>query len=147
MQIVVVKQWSPLLGNPVNHVKLTLEINKGREKWSNWESMKRQITKTECAKKHKNYFECHKDILSQRCNQQSDLGGSGKTGLDRASTGSWTAVIHGSILSGWKSSCLHDSLLFSPTFINVSLKFKLKIQKKKRKSRWGKKRSAWTRKA
>lgn len=131
----------------MNHVKLTLEINKGREKWSNWESMKRQITKTECAKKHKNYFECHKDILSQKCNQQSDLGGSGKTGLDPASTGSWTAVIHGSILSGCKSSYLHDSLLFSPTFINVSLKFKLKIQNKERKSRWGKKRSAWTRKA
>lgn len=79
---------------------------------------------------NKNYFQCHRDILSQRCHQQSDLGGSGKRGLEPDSPVSWTAATQSSILGRCKSSYLYDFLFFSPTFISVSLKSKFKIQKK-----------------
>jgi len=47
--------------------------------------MKKQITKPDCAKKTTKIFSVSQRHFSQRCHQQSDLGGLGKTGLKTAS--------------------------------------------------------------
>lgn len=54
--MVAVKHWLLLIDNLVNQVKLILKIKKRREKWSNLEAMKKQISKINSAKQTQKLF-------------------------------------------------------------------------------------------